>query len=453
MNAAELRKKAAELREKILALVKVAEKENRETNDDEAGLLTQWKGEAESCERRAKMIEQAEADVAETRQSAGRTSEALAGRVDGGESEADRRESFGDWLLNVDKVCNRSTPPQEVQAAHETLENQYRSQFKRWDDPKRPKQVRAMAAASGTTGGFLLPIAFYQRLMQIAAPQSIVRPRATVIPMTTQEMKVNSLDQTTVQSAGNPPYFGGVYLTWSGEAATIDETTPLLRQTELRMCELTGYTPVSRTLIQYSPTSIEALLYAQFGGAVAFAEDYAFLRGNGIGRPLGLLDPSVAARISTAISFANATAVWVQVLGESQSRGVWVVSKAAEAKLLTMAGVSNAVFHPTGVYTANTDTVNAGPSGVMLYMRPVLVSSKLPALNVNGDFNFFDFSMYLIGDGGPPEIASSDDYLFRTNQRAFRIVHHVAGAPWLNSYITLEDATTTVSPFVSLEIQ
>ncbi len=83
-----------------------------------------------------------------------------------------------------------------------------------------------MAAASGTTGGFLLPLAFYQKLMQIGAPMSIVRPRATVIPMTTQEMKVNSLDQTTAPTAGNPPYFGGVVLTWSGEAATIDSTPP-----------------------------------------------------------------------------------------------------------------------------------------------------------------------------------------------------------------------------------
>jgi HK97 family phage major capsid protein len=89
----------------------------------------------------------------------------------------------------------------------------------------------------------------------------------------------------------------------------------------------------------------------------------------------------------------------------------------------------------------------------MLFMRPVLVTTKLPALDVDGDFNFFDFSKYVIGDGGPPEIAASDDYLFRTNERAFRIVHRVAGAPWLNTYVTLEDATTKNSPFVSLKIQ
>ncbi len=459
MTTADLRKKGAELREKIHAIVQAAEKENREANDDEVGLMTAWQSEAESLNRRAKMTEDAEAAVAETRQSAGRIADPIAGRIEPGESERDRRESFGDWLLQVNAACDRSSPPQAVQQAHEYLENQYRSEFRSWVDPKRPKEIRAMAAASGTTGGFLLPVAFYQKLMQVGAPMAIVRPRATVIPMTTQEMKVNSLDQTTAPTAGNPPYFGGVVLTWSGEAATIDSTDAAFRQTTLTMCELTGYTAVSRTLIQYSPTSLEALLYTQFGGAVAFAEDYVFLRGSGVGKPLGIFDPSVACRVitadrgsATAISFTNATAVWVRVLGESQSRGVWVVTKRAETAVLTMAGVTNAVFHPTGVYTANTDTVNAGPSGVMLFMRPVLVSTKLPDIDIDGDFGFYDFSQYLIGDGGPPEIASSDDYLFRTNQRAFRIVHRVAGAPWLNNVITLEDATTTLSPFVSLGV-
>jgi hypothetical protein len=36
---------------------------------------------------------------------------------------------------------------------------------------------------------------------------------------------------------------------------------------------------------------------------------------------------------------------------------------------------------------------------------------------------------------------------------AFRFVHRVAGMPWMNDVLTMEDASTTLSPFVSLGIQ
>ena len=64
MQAHELRRKAAELREKIRKLVELAESENRETNTDEDALIDGWKADAESLDRRAKKIEEVEAAVA-----------------------------------------------------------------------------------------------------------------------------------------------------------------------------------------------------------------------------------------------------------------------------------------------------------------------------------------------------------------------------------------------------
>lgn len=458
MTPAELRKKAADALVKVRQIVEQAEKENREVNADEATQMSDLRSTAESFERRAKALDDVLADTApETRKSKGFEA---GDRIEAGEQQRDRESSFGDWLTCVDRVCDRRTGRDMLEEAHDLLNNQYRSEYRRWDDPKRGKEVRNLAMNSGTAGGYLMPEQFYAQLMQVAAPMSLVRPRAMVIPAAGENIKIPSLDQTTAQSAGTPSYYGGVVLSWSGESVSIASTEPGFRQTEMTMAELTGYTPVGRTLLQKSAISLEPLIYNLFGGAVAFAEDYAFLRGNGNGKPLGLLDPKVTARVktaargsATAITFANATSVWVKVLPESQGAGVWVISKLAEEKVLSMAGTANMVFAPTGVYTANTDTINAGPSGVMLYMRPVLVSTKLPALNTDGDFNFFDFSKYVIADGGAPEVASSDDYLFRTNERAFRIVHRVTGSPWLNNPITMEDGSTTLSPFVSLTVQ
>ncbi len=458
MTPADMRKKAADALVKVRQVLEQAATENREVTPEEKTQVTDLRAAAASLNERAADLEKAIGDTQpEARKSKGVE---IGDRIEPGEQQRDRESSFGDWLTCVDRVCDRRTGREMLEEAHDLLSNQYRSEYRRWDDPKRGKEVRNLAMNSGTAGGYLMPDAFHTQLMQVAAPMSLVRPRAMVIPAAGENIKIPSLDQTTAQSAGTPSYYGGVVLSWSGESVSITSTEPGFRQTEMTMAELTGYTPVGRTLLQKSAISLEPLIYNLFGGAVAFAEDYAFLRGNGNGKPLGLLDAKVTARVktsargsATAITFANATSCWVKVLPESQGTGVWVISKLAEEKVLGMTGTSNMVFAPTGVYTANTDTVNAGPSGVMLYMRPVLVSTKLPALNTDGDFNFFDFSKYVIADGGAPEVASSEDYLFRTNERAFRIVHRVTGSPWLNNPITMEDGSTTLSPFVSLAIQ
>jgi HK97 family phage major capsid protein len=468
MTSAELRQKATELREKIAKLVAKTETENRELNAEEEAVIADFRTQEGSLKRRAAVAETLESDAAESRQSAGRIGSSIDigdSDVRGGEAEQDRRTSFSDWLVHVDRCGSGKTPRPytEVEQSRQILDNCYKSQYRDWTNDKRAKETRNLAMSSGTTGGFLMPVGFYNKLLQVAAPQSIVRPLATVIPQEAETVKYPSLDQTTAQSAGTPPYFGGVSLTWTGESATIGATEPGFRQTEITLNELTGYLPVGRTLLNKSPISLEPLVYSLFGGAVAYAEDYAFLRGNGSGKPMGLLNPATTARIktgtargsATAISMANAIDVWTKVIGESQNMGVWVVSKFAEAAVLKMTTTANSVFIQSGIYVTDNSggEVNAGPGGVRLMNRPVYISAKLPAPNIDGDFNFFDFSKFLIGDGGPPEVAASDDYLFRTNERAFRVIHRVGGAAWMNNPITLEDGSTTNSPFVSLTVQ
>jgi HK97 family phage major capsid protein len=72
--------------------------------------------------------------------------------------------------------------------------------------------------------------------------------------------------------------------------ATLNETEPALKQIELINYELSGYTKVSNTMLADSAIGLEAFLYALFGRAIAWDEDYGFLRGNGVGKPLGIFN-------------------------------------------------------------------------------------------------------------------------------------------------------------------
>jgi HK97 family phage major capsid protein len=81
---------------------------------------------------------------------------------------------------------------------------------------------------------------------------------------------------------------------------------------------------------------------------------------------------------------------------------------------------------------------------------PVYITGALPALGTSGDFMLIDPSYYLIGDRQAMSIAYSEHYAFVTDQAAWRFTSRVDGQPWINASVTLEDAATTVSPFVAL---
>jgi len=453
----QLRQRAEDLQERAEALADVAEDEDRELTESERASKDEWLAEANGYLKRAEEREENQKRAEARRASAGRVSTPIAGRIEAGEQEADRRSGISDFVRNVAIACEPDFSHREKEAAGEFLTNQYRSKYRSWKDDTRSPETRTMSSTSGALGGWTMPTQFYKEIMALAAPMSIVRQRAKVIPMSTLEIEIPLLDVTTAQSAGVPPYFGGLTAAWTGDGASIASTEPKFRIGKLTRHELTGYTEIPRGLLATSVISLEALVYEMYGGAVAWYEDYAFLRGSGIGKPLGVL--VAACRVSTAargsasaITFANARSVWVKVLAESRKNGVWLGSQLAESAILDMAGTANSVMVPSG-YTVLNGNAAAQEITYGILGRPLVISAKLPNLNVDGDFGFFDFSQYLIGDGGSMEVAASEHFKFQNNMMAYRFVHSVGGMPWLNSYVTLEDGSTTVSPFVSLAVQ
>lgn len=464
MTAAELRRKAAEALASARQVLTKSESENRELTADEETQIADFRSAADSFERRAKKLDELFADPApEVRTSKGIE---VGDKLESVETEQERGRSMGDFLRQIMICADRNTSRTDWESAQDSLRNFYKSTYNDYKQQadKGNKEKRALVVNSGIAGGYTLPIDFRNEVMRYPTEQAIVRPRATIIPMNGLEIDIPQLDASTVPTGGSAHY-GGVLMAWTGEETSKTDTEPTFKQARLVAHEVSGYCPVSKVLLQKSPISIDKLVFELFGKSVAREEDRAFFRGGvgttATGRPLGIhgapcLVTTADRGSSTAITFANATDMWVRMPPDYRANAVWVCSQAAEATVLKMTGTANSVFFPTGVYTANTGQVNSGAqggvAGVMLYMRPVLVSSLLPALDTAGDFGFYDFSQYLIGDPGIMEVATSEHYLFRQNQVAFRLIHYVGGMPWPASALTLDDGTTTVSPFVVLGI-
>lgn len=343
-------------------------------------------------------------------------------------------------------------------AQDEKSEGEAPSEFKSWRDfvlslrnvvkskgrniDPRFETYKELGASSGASGGVLVPVQQMENLMAVAATASIVRSRASVIDMSSRSVEMPVLDQTAA-STTTPSFFGGIRVNWTEDGQTIADTDPAYRDAVLTAYELTGSTIVRNTLLDDVP-ALASYLGGRLGfpGAIAHAEDFAFLRGNGVGKPQGIVGAGATVAVTRTtgsdIKYDDLANMLGRFYGETP---VWVASISAKAKLLLMNGPSG---NPSYLW-GNTST--GIPSTLMGY--PIIFTDKLPALGTRGDIVLADMSYYLVGNReNATTVETSEQQLFTQNKTVFRIVHRVGGMPWLSAPITLMDGSTTVSPFV-----
>jgi HK97 family phage major capsid protein len=354
----------------------------------------------------------------------------------GNSEKGDKNHTFGDWL-----ICVRRGDAKR-------LADEYNSHLAEWEGGE---QKAAMSSMSGQSGGYTVPTEFLPKLLEAAVEASVARNYATIIPMTTRTVQVPYLDITNTPLGGDSPYFGGLVGRWTEEASLLNETEPAFRQLEMVAHELSGYSLMSNTLLNDSAVGLEAILLQLFGNAIGWYEDYAFLQGNGVGKPMGAFQCPAAISVTrnTANQFllADAAKMLGKLLpGWKPATTAWVISPSCLAQLMQLQ--STAGF----LVWLNQNAGAQSPineSGLRLFGLPVHVSEKMSSLGTARDVGLCDFSHYLIGDRDQVEIAYSEHFKFTNNQATWRFVCRVDGQPWLRSSVTLQNGDV-VSPYVYL---
>jgi len=309
-----------------------------------------------------------------------------------------------------------------------------------------PEYEKDMAEGAGATGGFLVPEEYRAQLLTKAGEGAIVRPRAFVLPMKRRQMNIPAIDYTQ-SGTGKTAFYGGVVAYWTEESGRKTDTEAKFRKLQLIAWKLAGYTPVEDELIEDAAITLAPLLTFLFGGAVRWHEDYAFLTGDAVGKPLGVLNApaTIVVTRQAANQFQWLDAVNMEAQLQPGAVPVWVMAVSVKPQLYTMTDPNgNYIWHPAhGVAGA------AGSAPGTLLGYPIIWTEKLPTLGTTGDVMLADFSYYVIGDRKALTIAYSTEYLFPYDETAWRFVQRVDGKPWLNAPVTLQDGTN-VSPFLML---
>lgn len=298
-------------------------------------------------------------------------------------------------------------------------------------------------------GGFLVPEIMRSELLQLALEDSLVRSRATVIPMTTLRVPIPAVDDTSHVSS----LFGGVIFYWAEESASLTESQATFGRVVLDAKKLTGFFKVPNELLADAP-AFSGWFDARIPAGLAWWEDVAFLNETGAGTPMGVVGANNPAYVTVTrntndtIKYVDLVSMYAQMLPTSLKNAVWIASIDSFPQLaqLTLSGSSPGVW--MGGWQAPNAT-DAPP--VTIFGRPVFFTEKVGPLNSVGDISFLDLSYYLIGDRQAVAVAASDQYAFQNDQTAYRIIERVDGRPWVQSALTPHNGSSALlSPYVGL---
>jgi len=371
-----------------------------------------------------------------------RTQIAEAEKVEALRTEADEvYDHF--WGGTGPKTQDPEPPASDWKNVGEFLQKTHSFRMGHGLDPRLKKQL---VEGTGALGGFLVPVEFEATLLQIMGEGAIVEPRALVIPMARRQLDIPALDYATIATpTGQTNFFGGAVFEWTEEAEGKPEIEVKFRQKTLVAHDLTGYLPVSDNLLADAAISLPPLFNRIFGDGSRWYRDYAYLQGSGVGQPRGV----IGAPATIVVPRAAAGAVGYQDLVNLDAQllpganPIWVMTLSVKPSLRTMQD-------PAGnyIWPAFGGAAAAGMANQVLGY-PIVWTEKLTGLGNPGDVMLADFSYYVIGQRGGITIASSEHYLFRHNQTAFKVVNRLDGNPWLNAPIPTQEGTT-VSPFLIL---
>ncbi len=323
--------------------------------------------------------------------------------------------------------------------------------LRNWD--KHAKTAGHMSEGDNSQGGYLVPEEFRATLLENLIEASIIRSRATNVPMQSNTIKIPTVNDTSHAASTH----GGIILYRPDEAAEKNPSKPTFGQVELSLSKLVGLIYVSDELLEDSPISLQPLITRMFTEAFAWQEDEDFINGTGAGQPLGILNgPGLvtvakeAGQANTTVLTENIINMWSRLHPRSQSSSVWIANSDTFPQLATMTlNVGTGGSSVGLMQIANGGLPNA--PAMTLMGRPLILTEHCQTLGTKGDIYLCDWRQYLIGQkagDSAVKFASSIHLKFDYDETAFRFVMRYDGQPWESSTLTPKHSTATLGSFV-----
>lgn len=251
--------------------------------------------------------------------------------------------------------------------------------FDKWlrqgKDSLSPDEVKVLTVSNDNTAGYLAPPEYVRELIKGIIEYSPIRSIARI-------------RRTTHRSIQMPKRTGTFSAQWVAESGTRSETTGYaVGLEEIPAHELYALVDISEQEVEDSVFNLEAEMNGEFVEQFAKAEGNAFVSGNSVGRPQGILSNSSVGNTAgpdDAIDANSLIAVAHTVKAEYARNGTFVMNRSTLAALRKLQdGAGQYVFQP-GLYQMGVGSSVLG--------HPIVEATDMPDIGdgtkpiIFGDF-------------------------------------------------------------------
>lgn len=356
--------------------------------------------------------------------SAGRkTTTGDAPRIQVGENRATKVGGFptaGEWLMAVKKAGQTG----EVDARFKNA---------------------ALKESVGEDGGFLVPEEISTSILKKLEGDESLMARTNAIQVGGNSLVLN-VDE-------NQPWNGGVQAYWTAEGASVTESKPNFKQANFRLQKLAALVKATDELLD-DATALESYIKSAAPNAIVHQVNKAILTGNGVGKPLGILNSGFtvtqtkeSGQTADTVVAANILNMYARMFPMSRSNAAWYINPAVEPQLL---GLKNGAGDY--IYLSPGGQLNQTPYGLLLGRPVIPLMGGMPAIGDVGDIVFADLSYYyMIRKASGVKSATSIHLHFDKEITSFRFSLRLDGKTPFQAPVTTEFGSYSMSAFVNLE--
>jgi HK97 family phage major capsid protein len=295
---------------------------------------------------------------------------------------------------------------------------------------------------TGSDEGVMVPPAFREQIWEAV-------DKAPGLYNLVDDEPTSSNAVTLTSDESTPWGASGVKAYWAAEAAQMQESKLVTSPRLVVLHKVYAFTTASDEILEDAPRLADRMT-RKAGLAIAHTISKSYYRGDGVGKPLGIIPSGAAAVVAGesgqtpgTIVAANIAKMEARMLPDSLANAVWLINQDAKPFLLTMTIGNNAVYMPPTVGFTNA------PGGYLLG-RPIIPLSHCSTAGTVGDIMLADLKGYYSPRKTSTKFDRSIHLYFDYGVEAFRWTFRVGGQPYLSAPITPENGTATQSHFVTL---
>lgn len=250
-------------------------------------------------------------------------------------------------------------------------------------DGVSPEIRNALREGTDTEGGYLVPDEFEHTLVQALNEQNIIRNHARVITTS------NGLHKIPVVSSHGSA-------TWLEEESAYTESDEVFGQVSLDAHKVGTLIKVSEELLNDSAFDLESYMVTEFSRRIGDKEEDAFINGNGIHKPTGILDETAGGTVGVTTAAAAAITadefidLYYALKAPYRKNAIWILNDSTIKAIRKLKTTTGEYLWQPAIKDGEVNTILG---------RPYFTSAFMPSIEAGAKSVIFgDLSYYWIGD-------------------------------------------------------